>query len=139
VELDAFLRSHEFMRVERPPLLWEADVELEPLIGMMGEMLALGLRHHNDLAALVLNASNVTVEGDPPEGVALGDYVALTVRGPGSDWEDLRWLPGSSATTFDQFGDLGRVLESAGARFAYTRNLVDEGSITVFLPRATAR
>lgn len=139
MELDAFLRAHEFVRVERPPVLWEANAELEPVIRMMGEMLALALRHHNDLAALTLNASNVTVEGDPPDGAELGDYVALTVSAPGDDWEDLTWRPGSPATTFDQFGDLGRALEGAGVRFAYTRRLEDGGSITIWLPRATAR
>jgi hypothetical protein len=127
------------MRIERPPQLWEADAELEPVIRMMGEMLALALRHHNDLAALTLNASNVTVESPGPEGVAPGDYVALSVSGPGADWEDLRWIPGSPATTFDQFGDLGRALHGAGVRFAYTRKLEEGGSVTTFLPRAMAR
>jgi hypothetical protein len=139
VELDALLRAHEFMRVERPPLLWETDAELEPLIRMLGEMLALGLRHNNDLAELTLNASNVTLEPDGPDGVVPGDYVGLTVSGPGSTWEDLTWRPGSPSTSFDQFGDLGRTLEGAGARFAYTRRLQDGGAITVWLPRATAR
>lgn len=139
MELDAFLRAHEFMRVERPPLLWEADAELEPVIRMMGEMLALALRHHNDLAALTLNASNVTLEDPGPEAVAPGDYVALTVSGPGDDWEDLTWRPGSPATTFDQFGDLGRALDVAGVPFAYARRLADGGTITVYLPRLRAR
>ncbi len=135
MELDALLRAHEFMRVERPPLLWEAEAELQPVIRMLGELLALALRHHNDLATLTLNASNVTLEPDGPDGVAPGDYVALTVRGPGDDWEDLTWRPGAPETTFDRFGDLGRALEGAGARFAYTRLLGDGGSITVLLPR----
>ena len=139
MELDSLLRAHEFMRVERPPLLWEADAELDPVIRMLGEMLALALRHHNDLATLTLNASNVSVEEEGPDGVDLGDYVALSVVGPGEDWKDRTWRPGSPATTFDQFGDLGRALAGAGVRFAYTRRLGEGGSITVWLPRLASR
>jgi hypothetical protein len=122
------------MQVERPPLLWEADAELEPVIRVLGEMLALALRHHNDLKGLVLNASNVTIEPEGPRGVASGDYVALTVLAPG-EWEDLSWLPGDPPTTFDQFGDLAAALGNAGVPYAYTRRLEGEGSLTVFLPR----
>jgi hypothetical protein len=136
LELDALLRSHEFMRVERPPHLWEADAELEPVIRMLGELLAYAMRMGpGELSQLTLNASNVSVVEDAPEGVALGDYVALTVRGPGDEWADRRWVPGDAATTFDRFGDLARALDGAGARFAYTRDLAEGGSITAFLPR----
>jgi hypothetical protein len=93
------------------------------------------LRSHGFMrVALVLNASNVTVQPDGPQGVDPGDCVALTVRGPGA-WADLRWQPGSDATVFDSFGDLGRALDGAGAAFAYARRLDGEGSITAFLPR----
>lgn len=71
MQLDALLRAHELMRVEWPPLLWAADAELNPVLRMLGEMLALALRHHNDLATLTLSSSNITVEGDPLDGAGV--------------------------------------------------------------------
>lgn len=62
MELDALLRAHAFMRVERPPLLWELDAQDEPF--------------------------NVAPAAD-----------------------------------------------TAGATYAYARDLGEEGSVTVFLPR----
>jgi hypothetical protein len=38
IDLDALLNAHAFMRVERPPLLWEVDVDDEPFIRTLGEM-----------------------------------------------------------------------------------------------------
>ena len=73
------------MRVERPPSLWEVDVDDEPFIRMLGEMIVVGLLHHNVLAELTLNASNVTVGDDGPDGVGSGDYVAISIKGPG-EW-----------------------------------------------------
>ena len=86
IDLDALLTAHAFMRVERPPELWQVDVDDEPFIRMLGEMIVVGLLHHDVLAELTLNASNVTVGEEGPDGVAPGDYVAVTVRGPGA-WE----------------------------------------------------
>jgi hypothetical protein len=43
MDLDALLRAHGFMRVERPPLLWSPDTEDEQFLRMLGEMIALGL------------------------------------------------------------------------------------------------
>jgi hypothetical protein len=135
MQLDAFLRAHGFMTVERPPELWEADVELEPLTRAMGELLAYALRHHNDLSGLVLNASNVTIESEGPRGISSGDYVALTVRGPGA-WKDVSWIQSDPPTTFDKFGDLAGALTAAGAVHAYARDLGPEGgSITVLYAR----
>lgn len=95
IDLDALLTAHAFMRVERPPELWQVDVEDEPFIRMLGEMIVVGLPHHDVLADLTLNASNVTVGDDGPDGVAPGDYVTMTVRGPGA-WEvDRSWTPAS--------------------------------------------
>ena len=86
IDLDALLTAHAFMRVERPPELWQVDVDDEPFIRMLGEMIVVGLLHHEVLAEVTLNASNVTFGDDGPEGVAPGDYVAVTVTGPGV-WE----------------------------------------------------
>jgi hypothetical protein len=122
------------MRVERPHLLWEVDVDDEPFIRMLGEMIVVGLLHHDVLAELTLNASNVTVGDDGPAFVAPGDYVAITVAGPGN-WEpDVSWTPASAEPFWS--GDLDAAVRAASAAFAYRRRLGDdEGSITVFIPR----
>jgi hypothetical protein len=135
IDLEAVLNAHAFMRVERPPLLWEVDVLDEPFIRMLGELIVVGLLHHDVLGELTLNASNVTVEGEPPEGVEAGDYVAITIAGPGSWERDAAWTPASSEPLWSV--DLDAALRGASASFAYLRRLGDEGgSITVWIARA---
>jgi hypothetical protein len=89
------------------------------------------------LAELTLNASNVTLDDDGPGGVAAGDYVAITIRGPG-DWEpDVSWTPASTDPFWSL--DLDAALRAASATSAYRRRLGSyEGSITVFIPRSAA-
>ena len=65
MDLEALLRAHGFMKVERPPQLWSPDTEDEPFLRMLGEMIALGLGRGNELEDGILNVSNVVVE---PEG-----------------------------------------------------------------------
>ena len=138
MDLETHLRSHAFMKVERPPLMWSPNTEDEPFLLMLGEMIALGLGRGTELADLTLNVSNVTVERDEEdedvESIPDGDYVAVTVRGAGV-WEDDLWRAGRGATT----GLLGNVVaaaaDAAGAVYAYTRNLGSEGSVTALLPR----
>jgi hypothetical protein len=135
IDLDALLNAHAFMRVERPPLLWEVDIDDEPFIRMLGEMIVVGLRHHDVLAELTLNASNVTVGDDGPDEVDSGDCVAISIRAPG-DWEaDTSWTPASTEPFWGPDLDAAVRLESVS--FAYRRRLgADEGSITVFIPRS---
>jgi hypothetical protein len=137
MDLEVHLRSHAFMKVERPPLMWSPDTEDEPFLLMLGEMIALGLGRGTELADLTLNISNVTVdpdeEDDEGESIPEGDYVAVTVRGAG-DWEDELWRAGQGATT-RLLGNVGPAAEAAGAVYAYTRNLGSEGSVTALLPR----
>jgi hypothetical protein len=137
IDLEALLNAHAFMRVERPPALWEVDVEDEPFIRMLGEMIVVGLLHHDVLAELTLNVSNVTVQDDAPDGVVAGEYVAITIEGPG-DWEpDVSWTPASTEPFWSP--DLDAALRAASAAFAYRRRMgLDEGSITVFIPRSSA-
>ena len=136
MDLEAHLRSHAFMKVERPPLMWSPDTEDEPFLLMLGEMIALGLGRGSELADLTLNVSDVTVDPDEDEegeSIPEGDYVAVTVRGAGV-WEDDLWRAGQGATT----GLLGNVVaaaDAAGAVYAYTRNLGSEGSVSALLPR----
>jgi hypothetical protein len=137
IDLDALLNAHAFMRVERPPLLWTVDVLDEPFITMLGELIVVGLLHHDVLAELTLNASNVSVEAEPPEGVPAGDYVAITVLGPGDWGADAAWTPASTEPFWGR--DLDEALRAASAAFAYVRQLGDdEGSITVWIPRSRA-
>jgi hypothetical protein len=135
IDLDALLTAHAFMRVERPPVLWQVDVDDEPFIRMLGEMIVVGLLHHDVLAELTLNASNVVVGDDGPDGVTPGDYVAITVRGPGAWKRDQTWTPSSSEPLWS--ADLDAAVRAASVSFACLRRpSPDEGSITVFIPRS---
>jgi len=40
VKLDALLRAHGFMNVQRPPALWEADTEDIRFVPLLGEVIA---------------------------------------------------------------------------------------------------
>jgi len=135
MELDGHLWGHAFMRVESPPLLWEADTEDEAFLRMLGEMIVIGLGRGNELGDLVLKASNVTVEPDDEDpSLDEGDYVAVTVRGAG-DWEaDDMWRAGQGPTR-GLLVNVGPAADTAGAVYAYTRNLGGEGSVTVLLRR----
>lgn len=137
MELGPLLNAHAFLRVQRPPVLWEADVADEPLIRTLGEMIAAALVRGTELGDVALDASNVTVEPDPdPEarGPAPGDYVALTVSG-GGDWSpEVAWTPTGQSTTLVN-PDLDAAARAAGIPWAYTRSGPDGGSVTIFLPR----
>ena len=135
IDLDALLTAHAFMRVERPPELWRVDVDDEPFIRMLGELIVVGLLHHDALAELTLNASNVTIGDDGPDGVAPGDYVAVTIHGPGVWERDTTWTPASAEPLWS--ADLDVAVRAASVSFAYLRRSgQEEGSITVFIPRS---
>jgi hypothetical protein len=40
IELEGVLNAHAFLRVERPPELWDTAVELEAFLRVLGEMIA---------------------------------------------------------------------------------------------------
>ena len=140
MRLDALLRAHAFMKVERPPEIWEADTEDVRFLPLLGEMIAAALSRGAELSALTLNVSNVVVE--PAEDLDLiegsgpspGQYVAVTVSGHTDLGPDSTWLPRSPRVS----GLLARLVERlvvAGARYAYVRCMPPSGSITVFLSR----
>ncbi len=137
MDLEALHRAHGFMRVEQPPLLWSPDTEDEPFLRMLGAMIALGLGRGNELEDLTLNVSNVVVgadeEDDEVEWVPDGEYVAITVRGAG-EWDDDTWRAGQGPTV-GPLCNVGPAADAAGAVYAYTRDLVPEGSVTTVLPR----
>jgi hypothetical protein len=137
LRLDALLRAHGFMRVERPPELWEAEAVDTTLVPLLGEMIAARLALNGGrLEELTLNASNVVLQHDdfPQHEPTPGDYVALTVMGEGAPEDDATWSPRSAPRP----GTLQRLAErlaTAGARFAYTRSFDGKGTITVFFAR----
>ena len=137
MRFDEILTAHGFMRTERPPLMWEVDTDDERFIPMLSEMIVVGLNVGNELAELTLAVSNVTVEedDDPEETpwVEPGDYVAVTVKGPGR-WSDDVWRSGEGPTR-GMLVNVAPRADDAGAVYAYTRDLDGEGAVTVFLPR----
>ena len=138
MRFDALLRAHSFMKVERPPEIWEADTEDVRFVPLLGEMIASALSRGAELSELTLNVSNVVV--DAPEdlegtGPSPGEYVAVTVTGRVDLGPDGHWRRGRVTAS----GLLDRLLErltTAGAVYGYVRRLPPQGSITVFLPRA---
>ncbi len=140
MRLDALLRAHAYMKVERPPELWEADTQDVRLLPLLGEMIAAALSTGTPLGELTLNAANVVVEApddaeDDPMVPTPGEYVALTVSGDTDFGPDAVWpaAPGRLAGLLQRLADR---LVVAGARYAYIRKLPTHGSLTVFLSRA---
>jgi hypothetical protein len=143
MQLRPLLRAHGFMPVEQPPELWDVDAEDTTLVPMLGEMIAAGLTRGNDLGALTLAANNVTVEPDPDADEPVlapvpGDYVAITIRGAGDWTPEATWRPTSPGSSTLLNPDLDAAAHRAGAVFAYTRQIGDEGSVTVYFPRLRA-
>jgi hypothetical protein len=135
MNLDALLRAHSYMIIERPPSLWEAETDDVRLLPLLGEMIVVGLGRGNQLAQLTLNASNVTVEEGGPGGVAEGDYVALTIKAPG-DWRPEWVWPSESSAGGTLYGNVQARLADSGAVWAYSRAFKKWGSLTVFFRRA---
>jgi len=136
MELGPYLNAHAFLRVERPPSLWEADADDEPVLRMLGEMIAAGLARGAELSAIVLRANNVTVESEeddrPP---VVGDYVVLSVLAEGDWLPECVWAPNATEGATLVNADLDAAARGAGVPYAYTRQEHDVGSVTVFLPR----
>jgi len=142
VELDSLLRAHGFLRVERPPVLWPVDVELEPLVRLLGEMISSALVRGSELGDVGLLVSNVEAPDDPESPVPGGRFVALTIAGVG-DWRpEVHWRPdvsaGSVADSLLLSADIDAAARVAAIPYAYTRQTGDGGSITIFLPAESA-
>ena len=140
MRLDALLRAHAFMKVERPPEIWEADTEDVRFVPLLGEMIAAALSRGAELGALTLNVSNVVVEpAEDPEpversGPSPGQYLAVTVSGHADLGPDCVWHPRGPRIP----GLLDRLVDrlvTAGVRYAYVRHVPPIGSVTVFLSR----
>ena len=89
IETGAVLRAHEYMRIERPPLLWNLSVDPEPFFRLLGEMISYGLTRGNELGELTLKADNITVGLDGPPHP--GDYVGITILGTGGWAPEQTW------------------------------------------------
>jgi hypothetical protein len=138
MKLDGIVRAHEFMHIERPAVLWEADTEDEVFIRLLGEMISFVLQRSLDVSALTLNVANVVIDHHAArEGTPAGEYLAVTVRGPGSGTPELVWGP-TSPLTFGPFGDLDQAALKSRAVWVYSRNLGEEGSITALFRRTDA-
>jgi len=138
MRLEPILRAHAYMKVERPPELWEADTQDSRFLALLGEMIAAALGGGTPLGELTLSASNIVVsppeDGEDMEVPEPAEYVAITVRGPTDLGPDERWHPSAPQRPGLLFR-LHHRLEAAGARFAYIRRIPPEGSFTVFFSR----
>jgi len=139
MDLGPLLNAHAYLRVERPPALWDADVDDVALVRALGEMIVAALIRGTNLGDIVLRANNVTVEPDPdaeaPGVPAPADYVALSIIGAG-DWSpEMHWRLAGPNTPILVSLDLDAAARAAGIPYAYTRSEGEGGSVTVFLPR----
>ena len=139
-ELESLLRAHAYLQVERPPALWGIDADLERFLFVLGELIVVGLGRvtpeGGELGDLTLNVANVVVPPDAAdERLPEGEFVAVTILAPGAWGRDDVWRPGDGPTT-GLLVNVAPRADDAGAVLAYTRNLGDRGSATVFFPRA---
>ncbi len=140
MQLHPLLNAHGFMRIERPPLLWDVDTEDMLFVPLLGEIVAASLTKGTPVGELTLNASNVVVEpfldscGETPTALP-GEYVAITVSGISDFGPDATWTRAAPAPSNDLLRRLSSALVLVRAGFAYVRRTGDRGSFTVFLPR----
>jgi hypothetical protein len=135
MKLDGIVRAHEFMHIERPQVLWEADTQDELFIRLLGELIAFALQRRRDVSTLTLNVANIVVDPEASsDRMPTGEYVAVTVRGPGLGTPELVWRP-NAPLTLGPFGDLDKAASKARAVWVHSRNLGEEGSITAFFCR----
>ncbi len=137
----ALLNAHAFLTVERPPDVWDADVEDVPLVRLLGEMIAAALARGTPLERVVLRAANVVVEASEAGGAgelggapAPGEYLALSVMGRGDWGPETAWRPGDADAPTLVNRDLDAAARAATVPYAYT-GPGDDGSVTVYLPR----
>ena len=137
MDIEPYLQSHAFLRVERPPELWEVDCSEQAFLGVLGELIVAGLLRGNALGDLLLNVSNVVVEDDAPGGAPPhGWFVALSISGAG-DWEpELVWTSERPVIRGLVGADLDAALRAAGVPYAYVRVGREGGSATTYLSAA---
>ena len=138
IVVEHLLRAHAYLRTEAPPSPWQPEADDASLIPLLGEMIVAGLSRGNELGELTLSVANVTVPPEAADPMPAGDFVALSIRGRG-DWSpEGRWSAVAGAAPVPFWSpDLQAAAERSDAVYGYVRQTeADEGSITVFLPRA---
>lgn len=141
MDVAALLERYRQLRTERPPLLWDAQVAEEDFLPLLEALIAAARVPGTPPGRLTLAASNIVV---PPESVEAeheestapaGEYVGITLRGPGAWTKDWTWRAGQAGPEALP-GGCGAALAGSGAHFAYGRALRGESSVTAFLPRS---
>lgn len=127
------------MQTQAPPELWEAATEDVDFLPLLGEMIVAALRPGNELSALTLAAANVVVppyaaEEGHDASPRPGDYVAVSLSGPGPWSADWSWPPASGILPAAIPVPPERLI-AARVRYAYGRALGASSSVTVFLDR----
>jgi len=134
LDIEPYLEAHAFLRVERPPELWEVECSEQAFLGVLGELIVSGLSRGNALGDLLLNVSNVVVEDDAPGGAPpRGRFVAVSISGAG-DWEpELVWTSEHPVIRGVVGVDLDAAFRPAGVPYAYVRVGREGGSATAYL------
>ena len=126
------------MHTEAPSEPWTPDVDDEDLVRLLGEMIVAGIARGGELADLTLSVANVVVEDDhdPDATTPTGEFVGVSVSGPGRWRPEQTWRPGDAARS-DPFVTAGleAAAERAGAVFAYTRDTDGAGTVVVWFRR----
>jgi len=137
IDLDALIRAHPFIGIERPRDLWTIGVDDDLFIRFFGELIAASLvRNGNVLDAVEINFSHVVIEPESADPMPAGEFVAVSARGPGDWGDDLSRRPSAHAQPPIVGADFEAAAAAAGADWAYTRNLgADGGSVTVLFRR----
>src|SRR6185295_16255887 len=100
MRLGPLLNAHSFMKVERPPELWDVATEDTRFVPLLGELIAAGISGGAALESLTLNASNVVIEPGPSGEheseyplAPPGEYVAISICGETDFGADCIWRP----------------------------------------------
>jgi hypothetical protein len=134
LNIEPYLEAHAFLRLERPPEIWQVECSEKAFLGVLGESIVAGLSRGNALGDLLLNVSNVVVEDDAPGAAPpQGRFVALSISG-GGDWEpELVWTSERPVIRGVVGADLDAAFRAAGVPYAYVRVGREGGSVTAYL------
>jgi len=137
VHPDDLLADHPEVRIERPPLLWDARADRTTAGALLDAMIAAALaRNGGRPDEITVNLSNVIVEPSAADPLPAGELVAITVAGAGRWGPEGTWRAGDTAAGRLLDPRVDAALPASDAVFAYVRSLgEDAGSVTVLFPR----
>lgn len=136
----ALLERYSQLRTECPPLTWNARVAEADFLPLLEALIGAARAPGTPPRELTLAAHNIVV---PPESfdpehpdacIPVGEYVGISVRGPGAWTSDWTWRPGT-ALPASLPEDCREALPGSGVRYAYGRSIPPESSVMAFLPR----